>query len=211
MSKRGPRGDLDRERIKGAADELLIQKGRIESVSLRMIAQHLDIAANAIYTYFKNLAELWHELGDDRLGRLEPQTLARQCAHCALHELMDRAGRLYAEPGTLALMFHAPVLGPHSFRLSETVMELSEQANVSRRDAHDAIMGWFFGSAALNSGGWTSGTDAQLDRVEIREQFPLIAERAQPNTTAQFNALLTGLGIFCRRSSGSPECGAVGG
>lgn len=203
MTKRGPRGDLDRERIKRAADELLIEKGRIESVSLRMIAQRLDIAANAIYTYFKNLGELWHELGDDRLGRLEPHTLAHDCAHCALRELMERSRRLYAEPGTLALMFHAPVLGPHSFKLSETVMELCAEATISRRDAHDAIMGWFFGSAALNSGGWTSGTDALLEAEALREQFPLIAARAQPDLGIQFTALLTGLGIRCHHGTGA--------
>lgn len=55
MTKRGPRGDVDREWIKRAADELLIETGRIASVSLRMIAQRRDISANAIYTYFKNL------------------------------------------------------------------------------------------------------------------------------------------------------------
>lgn len=203
MSRRGPRGDLNRERIKGAADELLIEKGRVESVSLRMIAQRLDVAANAIYTYFENLGELWHELGDDRLGRLEPQNLSRTCSHCSLRVLMGRAQELYAQPGTLALMFHAPILGPHSFRLSETVMELGGEASLNRRDVHDAIMGWFFGSAALNSGGWTSGTDAQLGEPRIREQFPLIAQRDQPDPEAQFLALLSGLGIVCHGHDGA--------
>lgn len=211
MTKRGPRGDLDRERIKQAADDLLVEKGRIEAVSLRMIAQRLNIAANAFYTYFTNLDELWHALGDDRLGRLEPHTLRRDCSHCALSELMNRSQRLYDEPGTLALMFHAPVLGAHSFRLSETVMEFSAEARVSRRDAHDAIMGWFFGSAALNSGGWTSGTDALLERTEIREQYPLVASRAQPDPGAQFTALLAGLGIVCHDGAGTQSERSAGG
>lgn len=204
MVRRGPRGDLSRATILAAADALVDRRGGLDGVSLRAVAGALGVAANALYTYFPSRAALVHELADARLGRLRAGELAPHsgqatvCAHCALTELFGRATALYAAPGTLALLKAQPVLGPESFRLSETVMALCGDSDVAPRDAHDLIMGWFYGSASLAAEGWATGTDTLRAAGDWVEGFPLVSARPDPEPAAQFAAILRGLGIAHR-------------
>lgn len=204
MVRRGPRGDLRRQTILAAADALVDRHGGLDGVSLRAVAGVLGVAANALYTYFPSRAALVHDLADARLGRLRvdelvpPSIGARGCAHCALTGLFRRAAALYATPGTLALLKAQPVLGPESFRLSETVMLLCADADVAPRDAHDLIMGWFYGSASLAAEGWATGTDALRHAADWVDGFPLVSARPDPQPAAQFAAILRGLGIAHR-------------
>lgn len=202
MTRRGPRGDLSREAILAAADNLVVEHGDVAKVSLRGVAARLGVTANALYTYVPSLAAMLHDLADERLGLLRvhelvpPTMTAPTCSHCALVELYHRATALYASPGTLALLKAQPVLGPHSFSLSESVMFLCTGAALPARDAHDLIMGWFYGSASLAAEGWTSGTDAiRTAPPEWAEEFPLIAGRTDADRDAQFAAILHGIGL----------------
>lgn len=197
MTRRGPRGDLGRERILRAADALLLEHGEVAAVSLRMVADRLGVTANALYTYFPSLARIMHDLADERLDRLRPAELldAGGCKHCALIDLFHRAQELYASAGTLALLKAQPVLGPASFRLSETVMALCSGGNLHPRDSRDLIMGWFCGSASLSAEGWATGTDALRAAQWRSDEFPRISGRPDPNPQAQFDAILRGLGI----------------
>ncbi|MFI8595640.1 TetR/AcrR family transcriptional regulator [Microbacterium sp. NPDC078428] len=197
MAARGPRGDITQARILRAADRLLVENGRAEGISLRMVASEVGVAVNALYTYFPSLDAIWHDLADERLGRLQPAgLLARPCAHCALLELADRAMAVLAAPGTVSLLRRGPVLGRCSFVLSETIMTLTEDACVDPRDAHDLVVGWFYGSSVLEGEGWTSGTDAIRDTEPIAE-FPRIAGRSDPDRRQQAEALLRGIGLIC--------------
>lgn len=199
MAKPGPRRDLDATRILDGADGLLAEHGTVEKISLRMLAAHIGVTANAIYTYFPTLDAVWHELADRALGRLHPlDVLDNPCPHCAVLELAHRAGALFADDATTSLLRHQPVMGVHSFELSETVMTLCEGALIDPRNAHDLIMGWFWGSAALNGDGWTAATDAIRASGEGAEQFPRIFGRAPSLPDAQAAAILRGLGIECR-------------
>lgn len=202
MGRRGPRGDLTRERILQAADALVIRQQDVGAVSLRMLAGELGVTANAIYTYFPSLGQIIHDLADQRLGRLHVDDLLTDdsggvgCRHCALRELLRRTQQLYASPGTLLLLKAQPVLGENSFRLSESVMQLCEGAELSPRDCHDLIMGWFYGSASLAAEGWTAGTDDLRASGRWDERFPRVAARADPDQPAQFEAILRGIGII---------------
>lgn len=201
LSRRGPRGDISRERILAVADELVRARGSIDGISLRTVATTVGIAANAIYTYFPSLRAIWHELGDARLGTLNPEELLTiECRHCALLELLRRANTMVTIPGTLSLLRAQPILGRHSFRLSETVMQLTAGASVHPRDAHDLILGWFYGSSVLADEGWTSGTDDIRAEGDLAD-FPLIAHRPEPRPDAQVGAMLAGLGISCTASA----------
>lgn len=196
MARRGPRGDLSREQVLAAVDALVVEKGTPDAVSLRMVAAALGVTANALYTYVESLDDVFHELADRRLARLDAVSLLGvRCRHCALTELFRRAEALYRSPGTLALLKRQPALGPHSFRLSETVMTLCNGGRLSARDAHDLIMGWFYGSASLDAEGWTSGTDRLRAAGEWSDDFPRVAGRPDADPAAQFAAILVGLGI----------------
>ncbi|SJM69988.1 TetR/AcrR family transcriptional regulator [Gulosibacter sp. 10] len=194
-AKRGPRGDLDRTVILETADRLLRTRGTIDGISLRAIAAEVGVATNALYTYFPSLSRIWHDLGDERLGTLHPEDLlAVDCRSCALVSLARRAQEMAMIPGTLSLLRAQPILGVHSFRLSETLLALTADARVDPRDAHDLLLAWSYGSMALAEEGWTSSTD------EIRAQraltdFPLVATRSEPDREAQLHALLRGIGI----------------
>lgn len=197
--KRGPRGNLDAERIKAATHRLLTDGGTPAAVSLRMIAADLGVAPNALYTYFRDLGELWHTLADEALGRLSPlDLLPADCPRCAIRTLADRARELFAEPGIIALLHHQPVLGHHSFELSETLMTLCRGGRIDPRDGHDLIMGWFYGSAALVAEGWEAGTDQLRAQSVDADRFPLIHGRSDANIGAQIGAILDGIGLTCR-------------
>lgn len=169
MAARGPRGDITVESILHAADRLLVDRGRVEGISLRGVAAEVGVAVNALYTYFPSLDAIWQELADQRLGRLHPtELLDRECPHCALLELADRAVTVLATPGTISLLRKGPVLGRCSFVLSETIMTLTEHGSLDSRDAHDLVVGWFYGSSVLDGEGWTSGTDTIRDTPSSR-------------------------------------------
>jgi len=195
MAARGPRGDITTESILHAADRLLVDRGRVEGISLRAVAGEVGVAVNALYTYFPSLDAIWHDLADERLGRLEPeQLLEHECPHCALLELADRGMALLLTPGTVSLLRRGPVLGRCSFVLSETIMALTEHGDLDPRDAHDLVVGWFCGSAVLEGQGWTSGTDAIRDTDPV-EDFPRIAGRSAPDRRQQAEAILRGIGL----------------
>lgn len=201
MRQRGPRGDIDRARILRAAETLLTARGTIDGISLRGVAAEVGVAVNALYTYFPSLAAVWHDLADERLGRLRPtEVLAYSCRHCALRELARRGLEVTREPGTLSLLRSAPVLGRHSFGLSETIMTLTEESSIGSRDAHDLIMGWFYGSLILDSDGWAVGTD-KIRASQHLDEFPRIANREPADRGAQLEALLHGIGIACTAES----------
>lgn len=194
-AKRGPRGDIDRHVILAAADRLLRARGSLDGISLRAIAAEVGVAANALYTYFPSLARIWHDLGDERLGALRPaELLAVECRSCALLLLGQRAWDLATIPGTLSLLRAQPILGPHSFRLSETLLALTADASVDPRDAHDLLLAWSYGSMALAEEGWTSSTDEIRAQNDLAE-YPLVAARSEPDQGAQLNAILRGIGM----------------
>ncbi|MFF9795332.1 TetR/AcrR family transcriptional regulator [Streptomyces bacillaris] len=197
MAARGPRGDITQASVLCAANRLLAEHGRVEDVSLRRLAAEVGVTVNALYTYFPSLDAVWHDLADERLGRLRPGDLLDYgCAHCALLELAGRAVTVLAEPGTVSLLRRGPVLGPCSFVLSETIMALTEQGSLGSRDAHDLIVGWFYGGSVLDGEGWTSGTDA-IRSTEPLADFPRILGRSAPDRRQQAEAILRGIGIAC--------------
>lgn len=195
MQKRGPRGDIDASRILRAADALLTKQGTLEGISLRSVAAEVGVAVNALYTYFPTLKAIWHDLGDERLGLLRPtELLDIDCPHCAILELVERAAAMADVPGTLSLLRAQPILGPHSFALSETIMTLTEHGSVSPRNAHDLLVGWFYGSSVLDGEGWTSGTD-DIRETEPLPEYPRIADRDAADRSVQVAALLRGIGL----------------
>lgn len=207
MAGRGPRGDITAEGILRAADRLLVDRGRVEGVSLRGVAAEVGVAVNALYTYFPSLDAIWHDLADERLGRLEPQELIEfECPHCALLELADRGTSVLSTPGTVSLLRRGPVLGRCSFVLSETIMALTEHGSLDPRDAHDLVVGWFYGSAVLEGEGWTSGTHAIRDADPLQD-FPRIAHRSAPDRRQQAEAILHGIGLACSAASPRPATG----
>lgn len=197
MGSRGPRGDISVATILRAAERLLTANDGIEGISLRGIAAEIGVAVNALYTYFPSLRSIWHDLADERLGLLDPQSLLRyQCPHCGILQLVDRAATIMRMPGTLSLMRAQPVLGPHSFALSETIMALTERSGLAPRDAHDLIVGWFYGSAIIDGEGWSSRTD-DIRRREPLESFPRVAGRGSPDRRRQAEAILRGIQLTC--------------
>nr|WP_018297289.1 TetR/AcrR family transcriptional regulator [Corynebacterium lubricantis] len=194
-AKRGPRGDISKALILEAADTLLRGKGTPQGISLRSVAAEVGVATNALYTYFPSLARIWHDLGDQRLALLHPEELLEMdCRSCALLSLAQRGQEMMAVPGTLALFRYQPVMGVHAFRLSEVLLELTDEATIGARDAHDLLLAWFYGSISLAEEGWTSSTD-EIRATQDLSDFPLIAGRADPDPGAQAQALLRAIGM----------------
>ncbi len=197
LAKRGPRGDIDKERILRAAETLLEENGVVEGISLRGLAAELGVATNTIYTYFSSLEEIWHDLADERLGMIGvPELVNRPCRHCAMREMRARGRSVVEKPGTLSLLRRQPVLGPHSLALSEAVMTLLEESPIGARNAHDLIVSWLYGAVLRESEGWGNAV-GELGASRLESDFPRLMSSELPDSSIQFEALLRGIDLTC--------------
>lgn len=71
------------------------------------------------------------------------------------------------------------------------------------RNAHDLIVGWFYGGSILNAEGWTSGTD-EIRANEPLDAFPRIARREAGDRRAQIDAILRGIALECTTTPARP-------
>lgn len=197
LARRGPRGDINKERILRAAERLLAENGMVEGISLRGLAAELGVATNTIYTYFSSLEEVWHDLADERLGMLGvPELVDRPCRHCAMLEMRDRGREVMKKPGTLSLLSRQPVLGPNSLALSEAMLTLLEQSPIGARNAHDLIVSWLYGAVLRESEGWVEAV-GELSASRPNIEFPRLMNSGAPDSAVQFEALLRGVDVTC--------------
>ena len=198
--RRGPRGDIDQERILRAAERLLTKNGDTEGISLRGVAAEVGVSANSIYTYFPSLDAIWHDLADERMGMIGAQDLVGVgCPHCAIVEISKRGAEILAIPGTLSLFLKQPVLGPGALSLSEALLELTQTSTIGARNAHDMLVSWFYGVVLREDAGW----DAAVDELDAEEtsSFPRILTREPSDQSLQFEALLKGMGQDCTKEA----------
>ena len=198
--RRGPRGDIDQERILRAAERLLTERGEVDGISLRGVAAEVGVSANSIYTYFPSLDAIWHDLADERMGMIGAQDLVGVgCSHCAIIRLSRRGGEVLAIPGTLSLLRRKPILGPGALSFSEALLELTQTSTIGSRNANDLLVSWFYGVVLREDAGWDTAVDG-LEAEEVVD-FPRILTREPADPDLQFEALLKGMGLDCTKEA----------
>jgi TetR/AcrR family tetracycline transcriptional repressor len=125
------RGGLSRELIIQQALALLDEHGP-GALSMRRLADRLNVAPNALYTHVDGKADLIDALIDQVYASLELDGLQGDDWTERLATL-SRAVRaqLLAHPAVVPLALQQPGLGPHSLRLGEAIYDVLRPAGFS--------------------------------------------------------------------------------
>ena len=93
-------GELLRDEILDAAEQLLVEKGSVDAVTIRAVARTVGVSAPSIYLHFADKDELFYEtcrrVFDELNGRL---MVAFADTDSTVVERMLRAGRAYIQFG----------------------------------------------------------------------------------------------------------------
>jgi TetR/AcrR family transcriptional regulator, tetracycline repressor protein len=110
---------------------------------MRRLADALEVAPNALYTYFPNKASILDAVLDDLLGDVErPRGRTRWVA--GLVSAMSSYRRLLlTQPGLIALTLSRPMLGRNALRLREDMLTLLRRGGLDDAAAVSAFLALF--------------------------------------------------------------------
>jgi TetR/AcrR family transcriptional regulator, tetracycline repressor protein len=154
--KQAAKERLSRERVLDAAREL-VQRDGLDALSMRRLAQRLDVWPMSIYTYFRDKDELLDALAESAAEQLAvPAPGARAPWRTQMGELLDEARRVLGDdPGGLATRLPRAMLAPGLLRLSEAGLAILTRAGFGERAAASAwraLLGYTFGFALTSVG-----------------------------------------------------------
>jgi AcrR family transcriptional regulator len=142
---------LSHDRILGAA-HALVERDGLEALSMRRLAQSLDVWPMSLYRYFHDKDELLDALAASALGDIRPPSADAPWRR-QMHQLLGEVRiALASEAGR-----HLPraFLTPGVLRLPEAGLAILEQAGLSREDAVEgwrALWSYTFGFATFTLG-----------------------------------------------------------
>ena len=125
---------LSRERILDTAIEL-VHAGGLEALSMRRIAQQLDVWPMSLYRYFRDKDELIEALEDAAAQQVtlpNPDASWRQQATELLRQLHDTFAH---HPGTAGLRVNSPRDTPAAHRISEAGLAIFRSAGFDEPEA----------------------------------------------------------------------------
>ncbi len=137
----GQRAGLSRERVLAAAHELLGEYG-LDGLTMRALAQRLDVAPNALYSYVPNKTALIDEVLDDVLAEVEtPPTETGVDPTAGLQSLMASTYRVLLRHRDLVPSYLARqgARGPHAQHLGEVMLALLAAEGVHGERAREAL------------------------------------------------------------------------
>lgn len=187
----GPRRALTERAIFDAALRL-VDTGGADALSVRAVAAALDVAPNALYTYFPTKAELARALVDDLLARLDLDTGSPSADwRTTITGLaLDLRSLLLRHPGIVSLLLRSSFDGPHALAAGETLLELLTNAGLTDDDAARAsylLMTYILGTVALDVAELPPGQRRPDDTTRTRHRrealTPLPADH-YPRTAA---------------------------
>ncbi len=156
--RRGPRRALTEETILDAALSLL-DEGGPGAASIRRIAAQVDVAPNAIYTYFPRKAAVLRAVAERLLDGVDPDVLADRERHWRVRAealALELRATLIAHPAAVALLVAGPLDGPGASALDERLLQLFDDAGLGPGGAAQAsylLMDYVFGSVSREVAG----------------------------------------------------------
>ncbi len=193
---RGPKAALDLETVVRAGIELADAEG-LAALSMRRVAERLEMGTMSLYTYVPGKAELLDLMVDtvygESLGRV---AVAGDSGLRARLEALAREQWAFYDrhPWTLSIASGRSVLGPHEAESYERALSAVADLGIPARDAVaivDAISMFVRGAArdAADAAGaeaatgkteteWWTERDAILNEVMTPERFPTLSRLA---------------------------------
>jgi AcrR family transcriptional regulator len=141
---------LSRERILRVAADVAAREG-IDALSMRRLAQELDIWPMSVYHYFEDKDALLDAMAALTIGEVEPPAAASSWRD-QIHELLARAERsIAASPGVAPRLARASV-EPTALKLPAAGLAILTQAGLSAEDSASAwrtLWSYTFGFATF--------------------------------------------------------------
>jgi AcrR family transcriptional regulator len=163
---------LSRERILEAASGIVEQDG-LESLSMRRLAQELDVWPMSVYRYFRDKAELVDAIVDRATAEIGKSEGAGGPWKERLRSLLGETRSTLAEqPPEFRARFAAPELSPAAVRVTEAGLGALRDAGFSREAAASGwrgLLAYTIGFASLKEGdgeGFDHGLGLLLDGLE---------------------------------------------
>lgn len=157
MTRRGPRGDLSRATLVAAAARVLDRDG-LSGLTQRAVARQVGATPTVLYTYFRDMDDLRHAVGDDFISTWPLDTLGGEGSPRArVHDFLAQALLICGgRPRQAELLASQAVVGPASLALNEALLHLlsdpvPQGAGMGLLEAHDVVgilTDWFFGHLA---------------------------------------------------------------
>jgi TetR/AcrR family tetracycline transcriptional repressor len=124
-----------------AAAHGLLAEGGPQALTMRALAQRLDVTPNALYSHVPNKTALIDDLIDDVLAGVEAPSLDTGYPRAALHRLMASTyDTLLARPDLVPLyLARRGARGPNAQRLGGIVLGLLDRVGVDTASAPEAL------------------------------------------------------------------------
>ena len=148
MGKTEPSAPMSRERILRAAVAVSEREG-IGALSMRRLAQELDVWPMALYHYFRELLDAIAAHAAGELSLPAPAESWREQLRALLHAAREAMER---DPARLGGSLARAFLTPEGLRLSEAALAILEDAGFDRREAASAwrsLWSYAFGYATF--------------------------------------------------------------
>ena len=158
---------LSRERILAAARGVVEREG-LDALSMRRLAQELDVWPMSVYRYFKDKDELIDAVAASAAGEFELPSTRGSWRTQLTRLLSDARERLAADPGGLAGRLPRAFFAPGVLRFSEAGMTILLAAGFSEPEAASAwraLWSYTFGFATFSVAPVAWLADAKYPRL----------------------------------------------
>ena len=146
------RAKLSREQVARAALDLADRDG-LEAVSMRALADRLDVGTMTLYGYFRNKDELLDAVVDTAVSEGDAPVLRGGWRQRLRTVILHARQGLLRHPSLVELRVRRPVLRPEALRFSERSLSVLREAGFDPREATAAfrlIFTYTLGFAALS-------------------------------------------------------------
>jgi TetR/AcrR family tetracycline transcriptional repressor len=136
----GQRAGLTRARVLAAAKELLAE-GHLGALTMRALAERLDVSPNAIYSHVESKTALIDDLLDELLAEVDAPDPRLADPAASLHALMASTHAvLLSHPAMVPLyLARQGARGPNARRLGDIMLELLARTGVTGPRAREAL------------------------------------------------------------------------
>jgi AcrR family transcriptional regulator len=185
----GQRAGLTHAGVLTAANELLADHG-VEAVTMRSLAQRLDVTPNALYSHVASKTALIDELLDDLLAKVQTPDPQADDPRTGLHQLMSSTYHVLLTRQDLVPLYLARqgARGHNAQHLGEIMISLLARAGVTGPPAREALrvlIVYTIGFAAFATRG----------PVVPRDEPQPPTQELTANFDSGLHWLLTGIGV----------------
>ena len=151
----GQRAGLTRDRVLAAARDVLAERG-LEALTMRVLAERLDVSPNALYSHVESKTALVDDLLDEVLAAVEAPSDDAPDPIAGVHALMASTYRVLLTHADLVPLYLARqgARGPNAHHLGDVMLALLRRAGTTEpraREALHVLIVYTIGSAAFTT------------------------------------------------------------